>query len=629
MFFANLWRKLTLPHPSITDIEQRRQSQLLAAFIFTVAVTLTMSAIPVLLSPTRTVDDKQLSALLVFIFVPPMVGMYFLNRNGKYRQSAFLFICELFIVVHITLPVSWYSLGLVFFSGGVILIGSILLTARETARIALASIGIQIFFVLVAPKVTLVPSTAPLFITIAIGGLVAIFHQHRNTVERARRAELEAANAALRESEISLEQRVTERTRDLEIAAEVSKQMTTILDLHKLLANLVEQTRAAFDLYHVSVFVYDAATEILVYEAGTGEAGLRMKAAGKHFHLHNQHGLVPLAARTKQHVLVNDVSTNPSHLANPDLPQTHAELVLPMVIGAELIGVLDLQSERVNRFSTDDLKVLTSLAEQLAVAVRNARYYGEQVEIAERLRAVDTIKSQFLASMSHELRTPLNAVLNFTEFVGMGMLGPVNEKQQDALTKALDSGRHLLALINDVLDMTKIEAGMLKLFVEADIDLTQELSAVIAATKVLLNDKSVEFVQDIDTDLPLVVGDRRRIRQVLLNLLSNAAKFTEEGSIKLSVRKREDEMLFCVLDTGPGIAQEDQADIFEPFKQTETGIRHAGGTGLGLPISKRLVEAHGGKLWVESKPGEGAAFYCTFPIRAAELVDAMKLTVSA
>jgi signal transduction histidine kinase len=300
-----------------------------------------------------------------------------------------------------------------------------------------------------------------------------------------------------------------------------------------------------------------------------------------------------------------------------------------MKLGGQLIGVLDLQSEQLGRFAPDDLKVLTSLAEQLAVAVQNARFYGEQVEIAEKLRAVDTLKSQFLASMSHELRTPLNAVLNFTEFVSLGLLGDVSEPQRDALGKALDSGKHLLALINDVLDMTKIEAGMLKLFVEENIDLTPELESAVAATQTLLKEKPVTFVQDIDANLPLLVGDRRRIRQVLLNLLSNAAKFTEQGSVTMSVKIRNEELLFAVIDTGPGIPAEDQDLIFEPFKQTDTGIQHAAGTGLGLPISRRLVEAHGGRLWVESTPGDGAAFYFTLPIRSSELLESMTLTASA
>lgn len=247
------------------------------------------------------------------------------------------------------------------------------------------------------------------------------------------------------------------------------------------------------------------------------------------------------------------------------------------------------------------------------------KLYAEQVEVAEQLRAVDTMKSQFLASMSHELRTPLNAILNFTEFVSLGMLGEVNDAQVDALNKAIDSGRHLLSLINDVLDMTKIESGMMKLFIEQDINLQNELGQVLATADTLLSDKpTVTFIKDIDSNLPNLSGDRRRLRQVLLNLISNAVKFTEEGSITLSVKQRNKFILFAVIDTGPGIAPDDQALIFEPFRQTETGIRHAGGTGLGLPISKRLVEAHGGRLWVESQVGEGSAFYFTVPIEQSE-----------
>jgi signal transduction histidine kinase len=180
--------------------------------------------------------------------------------------------------------------------------------------------------------------------------------------------------------------------------------------------------------------------------------------------------------------------------------------------------------------------------------------------------------------MSHELRTPLNAILNFTEFVAMGILGPVNEKQQDALVKALDSGRHLLSLINDVLDVTKIQAGLMNLFIEDDIDIHQELAPIVATARTLLEGKPVKFVEDVDEALPCVRGDRRRIRQILLNLISNAAKFTEEGSVTLTAKNRGDEILFSVIDTGPGIPEEHQGIIFEPFIQTETGIKHAGGT---------------------------------------------------
>ncbi|MEO8609550.1 MAG: ATP-binding protein [Chloroflexota bacterium] len=416
----------------------------------------------------------------------------------------------------------------------------------------------------------------------------------------------------------TLEERVERRTHDLEVAAEISKQVATVLDLGALLPNLVERTRSAFDLYHVSIFLLEG--ENLQYKAGTGEAGQSMKQDGKHFAL-DAKGLVPQAARTQQPVLVDDVSQETHYFANPYLPATLSEVSLPLIVADNVVGVLDLQSQQKHHFGTDEVKVLTLLAAQLAVAVENARLYAEQVKVAEELRALDDLKSQFLASMSHELRTPLNAILNFSEFVLLEMLGPVNDKQKDALSKSVESGRHLLALINDVLDMSKIEAGMMKLFVEDNINILDELKPVIATAQTLLKEKSVQFIEDIDNNLPTIVGDRRRIRQILLNLISNAAKFTDEGSVTLSVKSRGEEILFAVIDTGPGINLEDQNIIFEPFLQTDHGIKHAGGTGLGLPISRRLAEAHGGNLWVESEDGSGSAFFVTLPIRSTELLQ--------
>jgi signal transduction histidine kinase len=169
----------------------------------------------------------------------------------------------------------------------------------------------------------------------------------------------------------------------------------------------------------------------------------------------------PSAARSRTAMLSGDVSAEAHYAANPHRPLTRSELALPMIVGSKLVGVLDFQSEQVNRFSEDDVRVMTSLAEQIAIAVNNAHLYAEQVQVAERLRELDNMKSSFLASMSHELRTPLNGILNFSKFVSTGMLGPVNEKQVGALGKSIDCAKHLLNLINDVLDITKIESKML------------------------------------------------------------------------------------------------------------------------------------------------------------------------
>ncbi|MBK9747114.1 MAG: hypothetical protein IPO91_10060 [Chloroflexi bacterium] len=282
------------------------------------------------------------------------------------------------------------------------------------------------------------------------------------------------------------------------------------------------------------------------------------------------------------------------------------------------------EANRKLRQSEDRLQQVNAALEQ-RVEERTRDLAAKNVELSqawEAAKQADLVKSQFLASMSHELRTPLNSVLNFTEFVNMGMLGPINERQHDALTKALDSGRHLLTLINDVLDITKIEAKMMTLFIEEDIDFMDIVASGVATAQSLLKDKSsVQFISEVEANLPRITADKRRIRQVLLNLLANACKFTEDGSVRLRVKHEGSAILFSISDTGPGIAPEDQTLIFEPFKQTVTGIQHAGGTGLGLPISLRLVEAHHGQLWVESVPNQGATFHVRLPVRAPELLQ--------
>ncbi len=277
-------------------------------------------------------------------------------------------------------------------------------------------------------------------------------------------------------------------------------------------------------------------------------------------------------------------------------------------------------------------KALSSLVESLEARVaertrdlqtahhETERLYWEQVQLAEQLRELDNVKSAFLASMSHELRTPLNAVLNFSKFVATGMLGPVNDRQVDALNKSISSGKHLLALINDVLDITKIESGMLTLFIEADVDLKTEINAIGATAETLLAEKpDVRLVRAVSDTLPVIIGDRRRIHQILLNLVSNACKFTKQGSVTIGADTHDTTIVLSIKDTGPGISLADQTTIFEPFRQTAMGLSQGGGTGLGLAIAQRLVEAHGGRLWVESVPGAGASFFVQLPLQSEAL----------
>jgi signal transduction histidine kinase len=248
--------------------------------------------------------------------------------------------------------------------------------------------------------------------------------------------------------------------------------------------------------------------------------------------------------------------------------------------------------------------------EQQLVEVENARVQAEQA---------DQVKSAFLASMSHELRTPLNSVINFTKFVVRGVMGPVTEKQIDTLNKVISSGQHLLALINDILDMSKIESGSLNLFIEDDLDPNAILKAVINNAEALLAEKNIRLEQDIQADLPKMRADRKRITQILLNMVSNACKFTEKGFVKIKARAEDDNLLISVQDTGPGIASEDSESVFLSFKQTKTGLRQGEGTGLGMPISKSLAEAHGGQLWFESEVGQGTTFYIKLPLQSEAL----------
>ncbi|MBC8171824.1 MAG: hypothetical protein H7X77_09125 [Anaerolineae bacterium] len=305
---------------------------------------------------------------------------------------------------------------------------------------------------------------------------------------------------------------------------------------------------------------------------------------------------------------------------NPDL--TMRNMTGSIALIGVLTALLVLAVRHRNQVENDRKAQLLRINHELTDARDNLekRVTDRTVELNQALAKAersDQVKSAFLASMSHELRTPLNSIINFTKFVNKGVMGPVNERQTDTLTKVINSGKHLLNLINDVLDMSKIESGSMHLFIEDNLNPGEIIQSAVASGQSLLEDKPVSLELTLAEDLPLMTGDRQRLYQVMLNIISNACKFTETGHILVRAQHQQGEVLISIADTGPGIAAEDADAVFEAFKQTRTGVRQGSGTGLGMPISKNLVEAHGGKLWFESVVDQGTTFHISLPVKTA------------
>ncbi len=413
---------------------------------------------------------------------------------------------------------------------------------------------------------------------------------------------------------------------ELEAVAQVTTATSTILERDRLLESAVHLTQRRFKLYHCHVFLFDHLTNNLgIIACGWREGDTHEGSHGKRLiHLTQERSLVARAARDREPVLVNSVTTDPTWLPNELLPETQSELAIPMVVGNELVGVFDVQSEVAGRFTEEDVRTFSTLANAIAVAVQNANLYAEQTAAVARLKELDQLKSSFLANMSHELRTPLNSIIGFTEVLLEGIDGDLTESMDNDLKVIHKNGQHLLNLINDVLDMAKIEAGRMTLTIE-EFNLQEVLEEVTDITRPLADNKSLELRLDIDPKEDLTLeADRIRMRQVMINVVNNSIKFTESGYVAISARRADELIQVVVRDTGIGIPPEQIDKIFQEFTQVDTSTtRKAGGTGLGLPISRHLVELHGGHLWAESSgiAGEGSFFYIELPIIAARQTE--------
>ncbi|MFZ5822675.1 MAG: PAS domain-containing protein [Chloroflexota bacterium] len=417
------------------------------------------------------------------------------------------------------------------------------------------------------------------------------------------------------------EETVAKRATQLESVATVSTTASTVLDPEKLLQAVVDLTKQRFSLYHAHIYLLDETQQTLLLATGAGDVGRKMVAEGWNIPFDHEKSIVAQSARSRQSVVANDVihDKDSMYLSNRLLPNTRSEMAIPMVVGETLLGVFDVQSDEQDHFTQEDTNIYTTLAAQVAIALQNARLYQEQAATVTQLRELDRLKSSFLANMSHELRTPLNSILGFADVMLEGLDGELTENMDNDLQLIQKNGQHLLHLINDVLDMAKIEAGRMNLSPET-FCFHEILEEVTSITSPLASEKSLSLFIESDSDQEVeIFADRTRLRQVMLNLVNNAMKFTEKGKISMRAARTEQGILVTVRDTGIGVPPDKLEAIFQEFTQVDSSsTRKAGGTGLGLPISRKLIEMHGGRLWAESSgiPGEGSTFYVELPLEA-------------
>ncbi len=424
------------------------------------------------------------------------------------------------------------------------------------------------------------------------------------------------------------EHEIRDRAAELATINRITQALSTQLEMNRLIQLVGDQVRDVFHAPIAYVALLDRAAMMVHFPYTYGEDP-ESRPYGE--------GLTSQIIRTGQPILINeDLDASRARLGvRPIGRQAASYLGVPIPAGGEMIGVISVQTtDQEGRFTEADQRLLSTIASAVGVAIYNAKLFNDARQARAAAEDADAAKSSFLSTVSHELRTPLTSVLGFAKIIHRRLeerlfpLVPEDDRkiQQtkrqviDNLNVVVSEGERLTKLIDDVLDLAKIEAGKFTWNMES-LTASDVIERAVAATASLFEAKKLSLVQNIEPGLPEVTGDRDRLIQVVINLISNAVKFTDSGSVTCSAALRDGDLVVSVTDSGIGIAPVDQPKVFEKFKQVgDTLTDKPKGTGLGLPICKEIVEHHGGRIWVESKPGQGSTFSFTLPTKTGAAV---------
>ena len=417
-------------------------------------------------------------------------------------------------------------------------------------------------------------------------------------------------------------QQVMEQAQELASIAKVAQLVNSTLDIDQVMETIKERLSRVFSFSHTAILFLDKGRQILTLDRVSGDMPEAL--------LDKLHGLpIPLTEKNSAFA-ITAVNAIPHYLPNVSSDAGAAEgnsaeiyklvpakslLTFPLIKDDEVIGVLSFaNTENYFHLEQEDIDQIGQYVTYIVSALSNARNYREIMAARSAADSANKAKSQFLANMSHELRTPMNAIIGFSEVLNERIFGELNDKQAEYLTDINAAGQHLLSLINDILDLSKIEAGRLELSL-TEFDLTSVIDDAMAMMKERAATGGVTLHTDIDGDLSLITADQRLVKQVLINLLSNAVKFTlEGGSVTLRACKSDTEIEVSIIDTGIGIRKEEMDMLFEEFRQSSDDYtRKQEGTGLGLALSQRLIQLHDGLIRAESEPGQGSTFTFNLP----------------